>query len=71
MTVCVPCCSVDVSALLILALVEGFHGLRTVILVDSYPNGLRTARLIEYRIVWLNASDHRQLSRQITCCAAH
>jgi len=64
-----PCCSVDVSALLILPLVDGFHGLRTVILVDSYPNGLYAAMLIEYRIGWLNASDRRWLSRQITRCA--
>jgi len=65
-TVCVPCCSVDVSVLLILPLVDGFHGLHTVILVDSYPNGLRAAILIEYRIGWLNASDCRRLSPQIT-----
>jgi len=69
-TVCVPCCSVDVSALLILLLVDGFHGLHTVILVDSYPNGLRAATLIEYRIGWLNASDRRWLSHQITRRAA-
>ena len=56
--------------LLILPLVDGFHGLRTVILVDSYPNGLRADTLIEYRIGWLNASDRRWLSRQITRRAA-
>jgi len=66
----VACYSVDVSALLILPLVDGFHGLRTIILVDSYPNGLRTAMLIEYRIGWLNVSDRRPLSHLITRRAA-
>jgi len=59
-------CSVDVSALLILSLVDGFHCQRTVILVNSYPNGLRAAMLIEYCIGWLNTSDRQQLSCQIT-----
>ena len=64
-TICVLYFSVDVFTLLILPLRDGFHCLHTVILVDSYPNGLHAAMLVEYRIGWLKACDHQRLSSLI------
>jgi len=63
--ICVPYCSVDVFTLLILPLGVGFHCLHTVILVDSYLNGLHAAMLVEYRNGWLNTCDRQWLSSLI------
>ena len=65
-TVYMPSCSVYVSALLVLPLVDGFHSSHTVILVNRYPNGLRAATLVEHLIGWLNTSNRQRLSCQIT-----
>jgi len=48
-----PYCS-DGSEFLVLQLANGFH------------NGWRSATLVEYRIGWLNTSDCRRVSHQIT-----
>jgi len=55
-TVYMPCCPVDVSMLLILPLVNGFHGLRTILLGGWQPIA--------------HSSAHQRLSRQFVCSIA-